>query len=161
MTWAIALALGAGLIVQPELGGGVRVSGETTPTDFVTAVYAGGSSLSIVGSSNFSTHTAPMKVFFLLNAVIGTSVISLTLTYLMQVYGALQQRNTLGLQLYLLSGETGDAAELIARLFPEGNLSAGYSILSEAASRMTQAKEAHHFYPVLCYYRFREPFYSV
>jgi hypothetical protein len=102
-----------------------------------------------------------MKVFFLVNAVIGTSVISLTLTYLMQLYGALLQRNTLGLTMHLLSGETGDAAELIAGLFPEGELSAGYSALSEAAGEMTQAKEAHHFYPVLFYFRFREPYYSV
>ncbi len=26
---------------------------------------------------------------------------------------------------------------------------------------MTGVKESHHFYPVLFYFRFREPFYSV
>jgi hypothetical protein len=127
----------------------------------MTAVYVGGSSLSIVGSSDFTPRTGAMKVFFLVNAVAGTSVISLTLTYLMQVYGALRQRNTLGLTMHLVSGETGDAAELIAGLFPDGELSAGYSTLSEVAGRMTQVKESHHFYPVLFYFRFREPYYSV
>lgn len=161
LTWAIALTLGAGLIAHPELGSGIRSGSGDTPGDFITAVYAGGSSLSIVGSGNFVPNTAAMKVFFLVNALIGTSVISLTLTYLMQVYGALLQRNAAGLTIHLLSGETGDAAELIAGLFPDGELSAGYSSLSEAAGQLTQIKEAHHFYPVLFYFRFREPYYSV
>ena len=38
-------------------------------------------------------------------------VISLTLTYLMQVYSALRERNTLGLVIDTLTLETGDAAK--------------------------------------------------
>ena len=48
-----------------------------------------------------------MKVMFLFNSVVGTSVISLTLTYLMQVYAALRERNTLGLKMHAMSAETG------------------------------------------------------
>jgi hypothetical protein len=88
-------------------------------------------------------------------------VLSLTLTYLMQVYSALQRRNALGLKLELMSGETGDAAELIARLGPEGAFTAGYTDLSEIATQMIDIKEVHHFYPVLFYFLFPRPFYSV
>src|SRR5215213_5246287 len=94
-----------------------------------TAVYVGGSSLSIVGASNFAPHTAAMKAMFLFNSVVGTSVISLTLTYLMQIYAALRERNALGLKMHASSGETGDAAELLAGLFPDGELSGGYNNL--------------------------------
>jgi hypothetical protein len=93
--------------------------------------------------------------------VIGTSVISLTITYLMQIYGALRSRNSLCLKIHALSGETGDAAELLAHLFANNQLSAGYTNLSELAGEVTKAKEAHHFYPILFYFRFPEPFYSV
>jgi hypothetical protein len=96
-----------------------------------------------------------------MNSVIGTSVISLTITYLMQVYGALRSRNTLCLKIHALSGESGDAAELLAHLFANNQLSAGYNNLSELAAEVTAAKEAHHFYPVLFYFRFPEPYYSV
>ena len=155
------LAVGAGLIIHPELSTGVRASSGETPTDFVTAVYVGGSSLSIVGASDFAPHTAAMKVMFLFNSVVGTSVISLTLTYLMQVYAALRERNALGLKMHAMSAETGDAAELLAGLFPDGELSGGYNNLSELAGEMAEAKDGHHFYPVLFYFRFREPYYSV
>jgi hypothetical protein len=159
-TWSILLALGAALILHPLLGTSITNS-QSTPTDFVTAIYVAGSSLSIVGGGNFAPQSAGAKLLFLLNSVIGTSVISLTITYLMQIYGALRSRNALCLEIHVLSDETGDAAELLAHLFANNRLSAGYNNLSNLAAEITGAKEAHHFYPILFYFRFPEPFYSV
>jgi Ion channel len=161
LTWSILLALGAALVVHPLLGTSITNSNRETSTDFVTALYVAGSSLSIVGGGNFGPQTAGAKLLFLLNSVIGTSVISLTITYLMQIYGALRSRNSLCLKIHALSGETGDAADLLAHLFAKNQLSAGYNNLSELAAGLTDAKEAHHFYPILFYFRFPEPFYSV
>ncbi|WP_050401179.1 hypothetical protein [Bradyrhizobium embrapense] len=161
MSWSILLALGAALIVHPQLGTSITSSSQETPTDFVTALYVAGSSLSIVGGSNFGPQSAGAKLLFLLNSVIGTSVISLTITYLMQIYGALRSRNSLCLKIHALSGETGDAAALLAHLFAKNQLSAGYNNLSELAAELTDAKEAHHFYPILFYFRFPEPIYAV
>ncbi|AXC13327.1 hypothetical protein ACPOL_4048 [Acidisarcina polymorpha] len=39
---------------HPVLGSAIRSSSGKTPTDFVAALYAGGSSISIVGSADFS-----------------------------------------------------------------------------------------------------------
>lgn len=161
LTWSILLALGAALIVHTLLGTSVTNSNQETPTDFVTALYVAGSSLSIVGGGNFGPQSAGAKLLFLLNSVIGTSVISLTITYLMQIYGALRSRNSLCLKIHALSGETGDAADLLAHLLAKNQLSAGYNNLSELAAELTNAKEAHHFYPILFYFRFPEPFYAV
>src|SRR3954465_12613521 len=161
LTWSILLALGAALIVHPQLGTSITNSNQDTPTDLVTAIYVAGSSLSIVGGSNFAPQSPGAKLLFLLNSVIGTSVISLTITYLMQIYGALRTRNSLCLKIHALSGETGDAAELLAHLFAKNQLSAGYNNLSELAAEVTDTKEAHHFYPILFYFRFPEPYYSV
>jgi hypothetical protein len=159
--WTLGLTLGAALVIHPALGTGVRVSDGPTPTDFVAALYAGGTSLAITGSSEFSPQTSGWRLVYLFLSLVGTSVVSLTLTYLMQVYNALQRRNALGLQLHAQSGETADAAELLAGLGPDGQFSGGYNNLSEVATQLTQVKEAHHHYPVLFYFRFREPFYSV
>jgi hypothetical protein len=108
------------------------------------------------GASNFSPQTSGFRLLYLVNSIIGTAVTSLTLTYLMQVYNALQRRNKLGLNLELSSAETGDDAELIAGLGPEGKFDAGYSDLSEMAGDVAGAKESHHFYPVLFYFRFND-----
>jgi hypothetical protein len=159
--WVLTLALGAALVVHPALGSGVRMNGAATPHDFVTALLAGGSAMSVVGSDDFVPHSSGYKLLFLFFSLIGLSITSLTLTYLMQVYTALQRRNAFGFRMHLLSAETDDAAELVAGLGPEGEFSSSYSTLADLASTMSTLKEAHHFYPVLFYFRFNESYYSV
>jgi hypothetical protein len=159
--WALLLALGAAMIIHPHLGESVRTTTGTTPTGFVAALYAGGSSMSIVRTSDFSPETNAFRLYFLFNSLLGTSVISLTVTYLMQVYNALQRRNTLAYKLYLQTGETDDAAELIAGLGARGSFQCGYTSLADIAVEMTVSLEAHHFYPVLFYFRFPRPIYGV
>jgi hypothetical protein len=102
-----------------------------------------------------------MRLFFFANSIVGISVITLALSYLLQIYSALRDRNTLGVKLHVLSRQTGDAAEILAGVGPEGEFHTGYTLLTEAAAEMIAINEAHHFYPVLFYFRFRQPFYSV
>jgi len=161
LLWATGLTLGAGLIIHPGLGTGVQAGNGPTPTDLLTALYAGGSSMAIVGASDFKPATDAYRLVYLVNSLIGMSVTSLVLTYVMQVYGALRQRNALGLQLHILSAETSDGGALLARLGPSGQFSGGYSHLVSLAAAMAEMKETHHFYPVLFYFRFRKPYYSV
>jgi hypothetical protein len=161
LVWFFGLALGAALIIHPQLGSAILATSGDTPRDFTTALYVGGNSVSIIGGSNYGPQTGMMRMYLLFNSIIGPSVISLTLTYLLQVYNALQRRNALGLHFHLLSRETDDAAELLAGLGPGGEFREGHSTISELATRMSEIKEAHHFYPVLFYFRFRQPFYSV
>jgi hypothetical protein len=161
LMWDFGLTLGAALVIHPALGSAVANSSGSTPTDFITALQAGGNSTSIVGSGDLSPQTSTFRLFYLFASLIGTALISLTLTYLMQVYTALRGRNSTALNFHLASAETGDAAELIAGLGPRGKFDGGYSNLSELAVKATEAKEAHHFYPVLFYFRFSETHYSV
>ncbi len=159
--WALFLTLGAALIFHPYLGSGITTSDGRTPTDFVSAMYAAANSMSIVGSSGFSPQTSTFRLIFMFNSLVGMSVISLTLTYLTQIYNALQQRNSVGLHLFLLSGMTGSGAEMLVRIAPQGRMDSGFSTLSNLASSVVQLKEMHHFYPVLLYFRFEEAHYSV
>jgi hypothetical protein len=159
--WDFGLTLGAALVIHPALGTSVTSSSGTTLTDFITALQAGGNSTSIVSSGNFSPQTGPFRLFYIFASLTGTAIVSLTLTYLMQVYTALRNRNSTALHFHLASAETGDAAELVAGLGPQGKFDTGHSNLSELAVKMTEAKEGHHFYPVLFYFRFGEPYYAV
>jgi hypothetical protein len=159
--WAAGLALGSALIMHPHLGGGIRASQGATRTDFMSALYAGASSLSFVGASDFKPQAAAFQALYMLNSLIGMSVMSLVLTYVMQIYNALRTRNALGLAIQTLSDETGDAAELIAGLGAQGQFTSGFNNLSTLGSDTSAIKESHHFYPLLFYFRFAEPYYSV
>jgi hypothetical protein len=159
--WALLLSLGAALVIHPALGSGVESSSGATDTGFVTALYVGGSSMSIVGASDYEPQTAGFRLLFLFNSLVGLSVTSLTLTYLMQVYGALRSRNNVGLLIHGQTAGTGDAAELVARWGPRNQFGGGYTNLSTLAAAMSGVKESHHFYPVLFYFRFHDTHYAV
>ncbi len=159
--WAAVLTLGSALIFHPFLGTAVTSGSGRTPTDFVAALFAAGNSLSIVGSGGFSPNTTGFRLLFLFNSLVGMSIISLTLTYLMQIYTALQKRNVAGLRLHLLSRMTDDSSELLLALAPQGRFESAESTIAEIASDIANLKEAHHFYPVLFYFRFPEPYYAL
>jgi len=160
LMWSVLLALGAGLMIHPALGTAVKSSSGPSDTDFVTALFVGGSSMSFVGASDYGPASPGYKLLFLFNSLVGMSVTSLTITYVMQVYTALRGRNIVGLMIQGQSGETGDAAELLARWGPRGRFDGGYNNLSTLAGELGAMKETHHFYPVLFYFRFEEPFYA-
>lgn len=159
--WGLGLALGAALILQPHLGSSIRASVGNTRTDFISALFAGGSSISVVGAANYTPQTGKLRFFYLFNSLVGISVLSLTLTYLMQIYTALQTRNSLALAVDISTERTGDAATLVAHLGAQGHFDSGYSTLANLAESLVKLKEAHYFYPVLFYFRFNEAFYSV
>ncbi len=159
--WTFGLTFGAALIIQPELGTSIRPSSGDTPTDFVTALLVAGNSLSIVGGGDCAPHSTGSRLLYLINSLIGASVLSLVLSYLVQVYSALRERNALALSVELLTGQTGDAAEMLVRLAPGGDFSDATSELGNLVRPLAQTKEAHHFYPLLFYFRFKEPYYSV
>ena len=159
--WFVGLSVGAALVIHPALGSGVKATSGETPSTFIAALFAGGSSVSIVGSGGFEPYTDTFRLFYFLTALAGTAVTSLVLTYLMQVYTALLRRNTVALEIDTWSGQSGDAVELLARLFPDRQTSAGYNVMVQWASAITNVKETHHFYPVLCYFRFTDARYSM
>ena len=140
----------------------MRPSSGETSTDFITALLVAGNSLSVVGGgSSYAPHTAGTRILFLVNSLIGASVLSLVLSYLVQVYSGLRERNALALMIHLMTGGTGDAAEMLARLAPDGEFGDATSELGNLARSLAATKEAHHFYPLLFYFRFDDPLYAV
>lgn len=159
--WVGGLILGAGLVVWPVLGTSVQSTQGNPPSDFVTALYVAGDTLTTVGTSDFTPRTGFFRIYYALNSVVGMYVITLTVTYFLQVYNALHSRNTFALKVHLATGETGDAAELVAGIGPQGEFTTAYSFLTDVAAEMTAFKESHHFHSVLLYFRFKETYYSV
>jgi hypothetical protein len=108
-------------------------------------MYIAGDTLTSVGTSDYVPATPLFRMIYTINSFIGMSVITLTVTYFLEIYSALQKRNVFALNLHLASGETGDAAELLAGVGPQDQFSNGYTHLASMASEMATFKESHHF----------------
>jgi hypothetical protein len=159
--WVLGLMCGGAMIVQPSLGSGIVTTSGRTPTDFVTALYIVGDSLTTVGTSDFAPRTGALKLFQTFLSLVGISMLTLTLTYFLEIYNALHSRNTFAVKMHHATGSSGDAAELIAGVGPQGQFQAGYNHLTEMAGEMIELFENHHFYAILLYFRFREPHYAL
>lgn len=157
LMWSILLTAGFALIVWPGLGTGVQASQGSTPTDFWTAFYYSGFNLTTLGVGDLVPKSPFDRTLAVLEAGLGFFFFTLTLTYFMSVYGALIRRSTLALQLDHMSGCTGDAAELLARLGASGDFGAARTETMLIAQEVLFLREAHHSYPVLHYFRRREP----
>jgi hypothetical protein len=161
LLWVLSLVVGAALVIHPSLGDSVRSAQGQTPTDFGAALYAAASSLSLASVSDLAPHSSATRLLYLADALIGTLMVALVISYVMPVYNALRDRNALTLTLELLSGETGEAAEIVAGLGPRGDFGAGQAVLADLAAKMTAVKEAHHFYPLLFFFHASSSSHSV
>jgi hypothetical protein len=153
LVWAVGFAFAAALILHPHLGGTIRVQSGDTPTDFLSALFAGGTSLALTGSSEFLPKSDAMRLFYLFTSIVGTSMVTLAVTYIVQVYTGLQLRNSYALELELYTEDEADAAQLIVALAPGGDFAMGASTLAQIGQGMTRLKEAYHFHPVIFYFR--------
>jgi hypothetical protein len=155
------LTVGAGLIIYPELGKAVKVQNGETPRNFVAAMYAGANSMAVVGASEFEPRNRVYRWIFMANSLVGVGMLSMLVTYILQVYSALQRRNVAALQTHLATAETGDAAEFLVLLLPRGDAEDAVNRMRGMASQMASVKETHHFYSMLMYFRFAEVQYAM
>lgn len=159
--WAVLLFCGAALIAWPELGTGIQDTSGRTETDFSTALYYGGYSLTTLGTGNLVPRTDALEVLMVVQALVGFSFVTLTLTYFMSVYAALLRRNKLAQALHHLSAGSGDAAEILIRLGPAGDFRAGSGQLADIGLDVIDLLESHHLYPVLHYFRMTDSRYAM
>jgi hypothetical protein len=160
-TWLSLLVAGGALVIHAAIGTSVQSNVGPTPTNFTTAIYVAGDAITTVGASDISPRTPFYRVFYVLLSVVGLSTLTLTVTYFLQIYNALHARNTYVNRLHHATDDTGDAAELLAGLGSGGDFAHGYAHLAQMAAETASLYEAHHFYPVLLYFRFREPHYAL
>lgn len=159
--WVALLLLGFALIVWPALGSALSASKGETPTDFATALYYAGYSLTTLGTGDIVPQTGAYRLLTVVMAATGFSVLTLSLTFFTSVYSALVRRNTFALSLHHRALGTADAVVLLAHLGPNGDFSDARSELTTMAEELINLYESHHFYPVLHYFRFQGDAYAL
>ncbi|MFH5803082.1 potassium channel family protein [Alienimonas sp. DA493] len=159
--WGALLVVGFALATWPALGEGVTASGDAdTPTDFLAALYYSGFNLTTLGTGDLVPRTDAYRVLMIAEAAVGFSYLTLALTYVMSVYDALHRRNAFALGLHQRTGDSGDAAAYLAGTLP-GPTAATSQDLTTLSTGLARLFEAHHFYPVLHYFRLPKPRYAM
>ncbi|MDB9526689.1 potassium channel family protein [Oscillatoria sp. CS-180] len=161
IVWVCAFTLGFALIIWPALGVGIQASQGETPTDFQTALYYSGYTLTTLGVGDLVPKNSFWRLITVLEAAVGFSIITASLTYLLSVYSALTQRNTFALSLHHKAARRADAAVMLTNLKGQGNFDPALQELSNMSRDLLSLLESHHAYPILHYFRFHESRYSL
>ena len=159
--WVQAIIIGTALVIWPALGTGVQARQGATQTDFVTAYYYSGDLLTTVGNGDLGARNRFFKLLSVSQSLIGMSLITLTCTYLLEIYSALNRRNAFAVSLHNETASTGDAVEKVMALGPHGDFDGARADLQNIASRLVDLYETHHFFWIVTYFRFREPYYAL
>jgi hypothetical protein len=159
--WVGLLAVGFALIYWPMLGSKVHATGgEPTPLGFGTAFYYSLTTMTTVGSGSSVIEAGAPQFLVAIQSALGIAIFTLTITYFVQIYNAVLERNALALKLHVASDSTADAARLVAGLGAAGDFEGARGTLGEWAGEMTKVFESHHLYSVLHVFRFVEPEYA-
>ncbi len=160
--WAILLLLGISLIVWPQLGTGITATGPNpTDTDFASAVYYAGFTITTLGVGDLVPRTPAMQVLTITAAGLGFSFFTLVLAYVISVYSTLARRNQFANEIEYRTGRTGESVNYLRAYLSDADPSLINQDLYALSSNMAELLESHHFYPVLHYFRFREPRYAM
>lgn len=160
-TWLLLLLFGFALVVWPNLGYAIKSSEGYTQVDFATALYYSGYSLTTLGTGDLVPKTDFHRLLMVIQAAIGFSIFTLTITYILSVYSSIVKRNTFALSLYHRSGETADGAVFLDKLISNSNISSVQQDLSNIARDLINLLETQKTYPVLLYIRLPQTYYSL
>lgn len=159
--WIGILLLGSALVVWPLLGSDLVSSNGSTPTNFSVALYYAGYSLTTLGVGDLVPVSDRLRLFTVTLALIGFSVVTLTLTYFLSVYSALVRRNVVSQTLHHMSGGSGRSGDLVAGLGHGGNFDEARSQIATVATGVLDIVESNESYPVLQYFRMNHTRYAV
>jgi hypothetical protein len=159
--WVCLLLSGFACLFWVALGTGIQASDGQTPTDFAAAFYYSGYMLTTLGIGDLVPKTDLYRSLAIIEAALGFSIFTLTITYLLAVYTALSQRNIFAMSLHYQTAQTADAGELLARHGAGGDIGHAREDISRMATNLLTLLESHHAYPVVHYFRFKETPYAL
>ena len=157
--WTTLMILGFALMILPGLDNAfVGSGGSPVPPEsrhWITSVYVSGYAFTTLGVGPFTPQSNAYRLLFTFEGAVGFATFTLAITYLLSVLSALRRRNAFARQVHHLTGGTNDALPLLEAIGTDANLR--QQVLMNLAAGLHDIHESHLAYPVLHYFRHREP----
>jgi hypothetical protein len=146
------LMMGFALIYWPHLPKSFSVDEKAESPRWIEALYFSGITLTTLGYGDIAPRSTAMRLVALGEASTGFVSISLAVTYLITVAGALERKRIVASSFYHQAEEGADAASFIARHFVNGKFYGLENIFAEAARDLRSLLESHVEHPVIHYF---------
>jgi hypothetical protein len=146
--WMLLLVLAFGLMMH-----GLRDSFVPPLSNFGDALYAAGSALGTIGIGNGQTIGGPARFVLVAGGLCGLAVMTMAITYLLQVQSNVGQRDTGVLKLTTSAGQPPSALALLERYGGLGLREELANVLRNGRDWCAGVMQSHVSHPSLIYFR--------
>jgi hypothetical protein len=152
VVYVVLLTLAFALVYYPHVPSGFTFGVQHPEPGWMDAVYFSGVTLTTVGYGDVVPRLAPLRFLALFEAASGLVVISLAITYMLTVYGALERKRAVAVSVYHQAGEGADVAGFLIHHFVEGRFYGLRDALRTVTRDMQGLLESHIDHPVIHYF---------
>ncbi|HEX8638791.1 MAG TPA: potassium channel family protein [Pyrinomonadaceae bacterium] len=146
------LLTGFALIYLPRIETGFKIAESPPAGALLQAFYFSGVTLLTIGYGDILPISGSTRVLALVEGACGIAVISLSITYLLTVYRALERKRALALNFYHQARQGADIPGFISNHFARGRFHSLTETLREATRDLQELLESHIEHPVIHYF---------
>jgi hypothetical protein len=125
---------------------------ETSKNPYFQAFYFSGITFLTIGYGDVVPVTGFTRIIAIVEGFCGIAILSLSITYLLTVYGALERKRTLALNFYHQARQGADVAGFISSHFSRGRFYSLAETLRDATRDLQELLESHLEHPIIHYF---------
>ena len=161
VVWLGTQLLGFALVYYPGILGNEFAIGPHLRRSFGVALYVSAVSLSSLGSVDVFPTTMAFRALAASETLVGLGILTLTVSYLLNVYRVLQAQNTLAAALHHQAEDGGDPRSILAPHFVDGRPEGLSTHLREFHRSLVDQAEGMRRYPIVYYFQSRRAYRSI
>lgn len=155
--WAVLFITGFACIYRPMLGVHIQASSGELETDMATALYFSGFNFATLGIGDIVPVSDSARLLTVAQACTGFAVFTLGISYTLNIFQAVNQRDIFALSLHGGTDQTGRPERALLGLCPGGEAAADAGTTLEDIADNTHALlQMHHAYPIAHFFRRRK-----
>jgi hypothetical protein len=160
--WIFLVSLGYALIFYAGMEARTfSFSGAGLEPSFMEALYFSGVSIATLGLGDVTPLSGPYQAIAVSEALVGFGILTLSISYVIGVYGVLQRLGVLTAGLYHQAQDTNDPLSILVPHFPEGQPRGLEAHVMSLHRDLVEVYEGMRRYPIVYYYHSRRAYRSL
>lgn len=161
IVWISLVALGYALVYYAGMDQKTFAFGSDLQPSLQNAIYVSGVSISTLGFGDLTPIHFFYQALTVSEALIGFGILTLAITYVLGIYGVLQQLGVLSAGLYHQAQDTSDPLSILVPHFPNGQHRGLETHLMSLHRGLVEIYEGIRRYPIVYYYHSRRAYRSL
>ena len=153
--------VGFGLIYFPHMPAHFNVAEGDQISTWFDSLYFSGVTFTTAGYGDITPRTTSMRIVAVIEASAGLALISLSITYLITVYRALERKRAVALSFYHQAEEGADVGGFIVHHHVDGQFYGLVDALRTATRDIQELLESHVEHPIIHYFHTIEVYKSL